>query len=156
MSLSLALLTRAVIVPLTTGRFLAVVRHRYPCHFQGILTAAVVASADNNNTILRFPGQRWRNSRFRDGQYLCRPQSVVCTAAGHRGLPRKEAFMLEARPEVTGFRCRVNFVTTLKVTRAIMVHIAVSITLPVAAGHVRWHRGQDVLGFTVVIVTGGD
>ncbi len=33
-----------------------VVRHRYPCHFQGILTAAVVASADNNNTILRFTG----------------------------------------------------------------------------------------------------
>ncbi|MNW04911.1 hypothetical protein D3C71_2010750 [compost metagenome] len=64
--------------------------------------------------------------------------------------------MLQARPEVTGFCRRRDFVATFKVARAIVVHITVGVPLSVAAGHVRRHRHQDVLGLAVVVVTGRD
>ncbi|MNG28245.1 hypothetical protein D3C76_897350 [compost metagenome] len=60
--------------------------------------------------------------------------------------------MLQTRPEVGGFCRRGNFVTPLKMARAVVIHFPVGDTVSVTAGHVCWHRRQDVLGFPVVVV----
>jgi hypothetical protein len=41
-------------------------------------------------------------------------------------------------------------------TRQVVINLTVGHTVTVATGHVCRYRSQDILGFTVIVITGGD
>ncbi len=79
---------------------------------------------------------------------------MVGTAAGDHGLLRQKTLMLQPRPEISGFRCRIEFVASLKMARTIVIYIAVSDALSVAPGHIRRGGHQYFLRLSVVVIIG--